>query len=260
MHFINVGKADSILVKAGTLAMLIDAGTPDMADTVINYLKIHGVTKLDYVIGTHSHIDHIGGMADVLDAFPVNDFLMPDVPDASDVYQGLLQTLSAKNIKRILPEVGKHYTLGPVKFTILAPKGTGYKNINDYSIVIRMVYGNTSFLFTGDALKTSEKEMLANPSLLSSTLLKVGHHGGSTASSLEFLKAVHPKYAIISVGPGKKGYPSETILQRLASLGISVYRTDEAGTIIATSDGQTISLDKRPSDIILKPTHAPKKK
>lgn len=240
--------------------MLIDAGTPGTADTVIQYLKAQGVKKLDCVIGTHSHNDHIGGMPAVLEAFPVGMFLMPDVPDTSAPYQDLIQALSLHNIKWAEPKVGAEYRLAQATFTILAPNGKDYKNLNNYSIVIRLVFGSTAFLFTGDALSVSEKEILKNGLPLSSTLLKVAHHGGGLACSLEFLKAVNPKFAVISVDSSKKGYPSDKILQRLASLGISVYRTDEAGTIVATSYGKMITLDKNPSKIVPRPTKPKKSK
>jgi competence protein ComEC len=260
VHFIDVGKADSILIKSGSVAMLIDAGTPDMTNTVITYLKTQGIDKLDYVVATHSHDDHIGGLGAVLDAFPTAVLIMPDVPDNGEVYQSLLNSISARNLKWILPKAGNQYNLGEARFTILAPNGTGNKNLNDYSVVIRLVYGGTSFLFAGDALIKSEKEMLANKLPLASTLLKVAHHGSSAASSLGFLKAVKPEFAVISVDTSKKGYPSDKILQRLDSLGVKVYRTDEAGTIVAVSDGEKITFDKGPSLITPKPTKTPKVK
>jgi competence protein ComEC len=258
VHFLDVGKADCILVLAGSSAMLIDAGSAETSSEVVGYLHSHGVQRLNYIIATHSHLDHIGGMASVLDKVQIDKFLIPDIPDSGVEYQSLLQTLSNKKIEQLSPSVGEKYQLGNAEFTILAPSSTKYKNLNNYSIVIRLSYGNTSFLFTGDAMTVSEKEILANKPDLTSTVLKVAHHGGSGASSLDFLKAVNPKYAVLSVGSDKKGYPSKKILQRLASLDIAIYRTDEAGTIIATSDGNNVVFDKEPSLITPSPTKTPK--
>ena len=254
VHFIDVGKADSILIQAGTSAMLIDAGTPDMAGRVIDYIKAQGVEKLDYVIATHGDIDHIGGMVEVLNAFPVAQFIAPDIPTKKKEYQQLFDAAGALGLAVTTPKVGSKYRLGNAEFTIYAPNSPNYADENNYSVVLRLVLGETSFLFTGDALVQSEMEMLLKGTL-ASTVLKVAHHGSNEASSIEFLKAVKPKFAVLSTDRNVSGYASKKVLQRLASLGAAVYRTDDAGTITAFSDGKTVTFDKAPS-----PPELPKKK
>lgn len=230
--------------------MLIDAGNPDDSDKVIDYIKAQGVKKLDYLIGTHPHADHVGGMAAVIDEFPIDTIFMPMVISNTETFEGVLDAADRKGMQITVPKVEAKYNLANAQFTILAPNGTSYDDMNNYSIVIRLVFGKTSFLFAGDAAYTSESEMLSNGLQLASTLLKVGHHGSSTSSSLPFLNAVCPKYAVISVGAGNSyGHPAQDTLDRLASIGAMVYRTDLLGTIIATSDGTNIVLDKNASPI-----------
>jgi competence protein ComEC len=250
VHFIDVGQGDCILIEDGTSAMLIDAGNPENGPDIVSYIKKLGINRLDFVIATHPHADHIGGMADVINAFDIGKLIMPKVEHTTRTFENLLLTIRNKGLKITAPVPGTEYRLGNTSFTILAPNSSSYKNLNDYSVVVRLTYGSTSFLFTGDAEQTSEKEILAKGYNIKSDVLKVGHHGSKTSTTTRFLDAVSPRYAVICVGANNQyGHPAPETLSKLAERGIKVYRTDEAGTIIATSDGKSISFNKQPSPV-----------
>lgn len=250
VHFIDVGQGDCILIEDGNSAMLIDAGNPQNGPDIVSYIKKLGISKLDFVIATHPHADHIGGMADVINAFDIGKLIMPKVEHTTRTFENLLLTIRNKGLKITAPVPGTEYRLGNTSFTILAPNSSSYKNLNDYSVVVRLTYGSTSFLFTGDAEQTSEKEILAKGYNIKSDVLKVGHHGSKTSTTTRFLDAVSPRYAVICVGANNQyGHPAPETLSKLAERGIKVYRIDEAGTIIATSDGKSISFNKQPSPV-----------
>lgn len=175
---------------------------------------------------------------------------MPKVEHTTRTFENLLLTIQNKGLKITAPAPGTEYRLGNASFIMLAPNSSSYKKLNDYSVVVRLTYGSTSFLFTGDAEQTSEKEILAKGYNIKSDVLKVGHHGSKTSTTTRFLDAVSPRYAVICVGANNQyGHPAPETLSKLAERGIKVYRTDEAGTIIATSDGKSISFNKQPSNI-----------
>ncbi len=250
VHFIDVGQGDCILIEDGTSAMLIDAGNPENGPDIVSYIKNLGIEKLNFVLATHPHADHIGGMADVINAFDVEKIIMPKATHTTRTFENLLLTIQNKGLKITAPIPGTEYKLGNASFTILAPNSSSYTNLNDYSVVVRLTYGSTSFLFTGDAEQTSEKEILAKGYNIKSDVLKVGHHGSKTSTTTRFLDAVSPRYAVMCVGANNQyGHPAPETLSKLAERGIKVYRTDEAGTIIATSDGKSISFNKQPSNI-----------
>lgn len=245
VHFLNVGQADCILIVDGSAAMLIDAGNNADTDTVIEYIKNQGITKLNYVVGTHPHEDHIGGLDGVIDTFSVEYVIMPEVAHATQTFEDVLTAIENKGLTVTSPVPGTTYTLEKSSFTILAPNSDTYAEMNDYSVVIRLIYGETSFLFTGDAGTASENEMLAAKFDLQADVLKVAHHGSETATSEEFLDAVQPTYAVISVGSGNNyGLPDEEVLSRLEDRGIETLRTDDQGTIRFVSDGTEIKLQK----------------
>lgn len=248
VSYIDVGQADSILIKKGSHAMLIDGGNVADGDTVVDYIKAKGITTLDYVVGTHPHEDHIGGLTDVIKTFNVSNVIMPSAVTTTNAYKNLLNAISSKNLSITKPVYGTSYNLGGAAFTILAPNSDSYDDLNDYSVVLRLVNGFNSFLFTGDAGTLSESEMLSkNSAILKSDVLKVGHHGSSTATSQAFLNAVNPKYAIISVGVDNDyGLPDQEVIDRLTAKNISVFRTDEQGTIVSTSNGHTIVFNQNP--------------
>lgn len=243
VHYIDVGQGDATLIKCGSHAMLIDGGNNNKGTTVQLYLKKQGVESLDYVIGTHPDADHIGGLDVIVYKYNCEKVIMPDYEKDTRTYQELVDVIHDKNMKITYPVVGEQYALGEAKFTIIAPNSNSYGgNANDYSVAILLEYGKNRFLFTGDAEEASEAEMLTNGIDISADVYKVAHHGSRSASTQEFLNAVHPKYAVISCGEGNSyGHPHAEVLNRLRSMGVEVFRTDEQGSIIASSDGENIT-------------------
>jgi len=257
VHFIDVGQADSILIKNGSQAMLIDAGNNADASLVVNYIKGQGFTKLDYVIGTHPHEDHIGGLDAVIKAFDIQTLIMPKASSNTKTFQDVLTAIKDKGLKVTSPVPGRKYELGNAEFTILAPNGSSYSDLNNASVVIRLTHGQNSFLFQGDAEDVSEEEILRKGFPIQSDVLKVGHHGSRYSTGSAFLAKVKPKYAVISVGKGNTyGHSAQEVLDKLAAAGVKVYRTDEQGTIIAVSDGSKITFNKKASSV--KGSAAPK--
>lgn len=251
VHYIDVGQADSILVQLPNENILIDAGNNDDGNLVVNYLKQQGVKRLGYVIGTHPHEDHAGGLDVVIKSFEVGKVYLPKVSHTTKTYEDLLLAIKNKGLKVTEAKGGVKLDVDPgVTAELLAPKGTGYDDLNNYSAVLRLTFGNTSFLFTGDAEDVSEAEMLQAGYNLKADVLKVGHHGSSSSTSLAFLKTVSPKYAVISAGKGNKyDHPHSETLTKLAAAGVQVFRTDLMGTIVATSDGENITFNKNTSAV-----------
>ncbi len=244
VHFIDVGQGDAILVETGSSAMLIDAGENNKGTIVKEYLNNQQITKLDYVIGTHPHSDHIGGLDTILDSFEVGKVLLPNTTHTTKTFEDVLDALERHNLSITLPEVGAKYYLGSSSFTILAPGNETYEEINNYSIAIRLAFGDTAFLLAGDAENLSEHEMLKTGINIKSDVLKLSHHGSSYSSSKEFVEAVDPSYSVASVGENNEyGHPHATTLQTLLDADIKLYRTDKQGTIVFTSNGQTISVN-----------------
>lgn len=241
VSFIDVGCADSILIEKDSHSMLIDAGTREAAENVINYLNKEKVKTIDYAFGTHPHEDHIGGLDKVIDNYTVKNLFMPNFPRTTATYKAVINSANKRKLKIQRPEPGKSYKFEGADFTILAPNSKEYKETNDYSIVIKLVYGNTSFLFTGDAQSVSEYEMINKGYNLKADVLKVGHHGSATSTTAKFLKAVSPKYAVISSANGEKNLPNAGTVKRIKNAGIKIYKTYECGTVTALSDGKNIT-------------------
>ncbi|MGE5561645.1 MAG: ComEC/Rec2 family competence protein [Chloroflexota bacterium] len=246
--FIDVGQADSILVRSDDATMLIDAGNNGDAETVVAFLKEAGVEKLDLVVGTHPHEDHIGGLDAVIRAFPVDRVCLPRATTTTRTFEDLLAAIKERGLTIDSPAADSQFTLGDARGTFLAPRGDDYDDLNDYSLVIRLTFGRTAFLFTGDAGRDSEQEMLAAGVELQADVLKVGHHGSVTATSAAFLDRVSPAYAVISVGEDNDyGHPHREVVDRLVARGVSVLRTDVSGTIVVTSDGSELVVSTKPS-------------
>ncbi|KOM96450.1 hydrolase [Clostridium botulinum] len=242
VHYIDVGQGDSILVQTKDKNILIDAGTRKSSDSLISYLKKQHIKKLDYVIATHPHEDHIGGMPKVIEEFEISNFYAPKKTANTKIFKDMILQLKKKNLKINVAKKGISLDLSNnSSLDFLAPVKDNYENTNDSSAVVKLTHGNTKFLFTGDAEKTSEKDILNSNEDLSSNVLKVGHHGSHSSSSKEFLDKIDPKIAIISCGKNNDyGHPHKETMKELNKRNIEVYRTDIDGNIVLTSDGENI--------------------
>ncbi|SHF93740.1 Metal-dependent hydrolase, beta-lactamase superfamily II [Caldanaerobius fijiensis DSM 17918] len=251
ISFIDVGQGDSILVQAPSgKTMLVDAGVPEMGSRVVSYIRSRNVKKIDVLVATHPHNDHIGGMPDVINSLGIGSVYMPKASTNTYSFEKLLTTIKHKGLTVKTAKAGVVLDLGSgITAKMLAPNSTYYDDLNNYSAVIKITYGKTSFLLTGDAEVQSEQEMLKAGYDLKADVLKIGHHGSAYSTSLAFLNAVKPKYAVISVGKNNDyGHPAQVTMNRLKYYKIPVYRTDENGTIVATSDSKTITFNVKPGD------------
>lgn len=240
VHYIDVGQGDSELICCGGQYMLIDAGTPSSGDTVVEYIRDLGIKKLDYVVCTHGHADHCGGLDTAVESFDVDTvFTSPYAGDAAS-YLRFVETVESAQLTLEVPDAGARYRLGDAEFEFIGPL-SDHKDVNDDSLVMRLTYGDTSFLFTGDMTAKAEKELIADSADVKCDVLKVGHHGSSGSSCYQFLYEAEPKLAVISCGRDNDyGHPHEETLSRLRDAGVTVYRTDELGSIVIFSDGMTV--------------------
>lgn len=249
VHYIDVGQADCELIQTKTQNVLIDAGDIGGGDEIIDYLNAQGVEQLDILIATHPHADHIGGMADVVKAFDIGKIIFSEVPKSmtptTKTYENLLDTIAEKSLKITKAVPGTEYSLGGgAVLTMLAPLGQYTEDINEYSVVCRLEFGESSFLFTGDASTESENDMLVKyGKKLQSDVLKLGHHGSSTATQEKWLNAVQPEIAVAEVGyDNKYGHPHSEVLKRLKSREIDLYRTDIHGSVVIGTDGKEMQI------------------
>lgn len=242
VHFIDVGQADSILIESDGKFMLVDAGNSADKDIVINYLKNQGVEELNYVVATHPHEDHIGAMDEVVEDFSIGKVFAPYVEHTSKTYYNLLEAIILSELKMKQPEIGSEVTLGGSTITFLAPNVDYGDDLNNWSVGLKVTNGVHTFVMCGDAEELAESDIIATGIDLKADVLKLGHHGSSTSSSDAFLKAVEPKYAVISSGVDNSyGHPHVETLQKIDKLGIQLFRTDQQGNIIATSDGKELT-------------------
>ncbi len=245
VHFIDVGQADCILAQLpGGENMLVDAGNNDDGDRVVSYLRSAGVDKIDFLVGTHPHEDHIGGLDMVINNFDIGKVYMPKVNHTTKTYRDVLSAVKAKGLKITTAGAGvEMFNNAGVDAIMLAPVNSGYEELNDYSAVIKLSYKNVKFLLTGDAEEISEKEILNAGYDVKADVLKVGHHGSRSSTSPAFLKAVSPQYAVISVGNDNDyGHPHRETLQKLKKANVKVFRTDQDGTMVFSTDGKKINL------------------
>jgi competence protein ComEC len=243
VHFLDVGQGDAILIQfPNDSVMLVDAGPDEDGAAVISYLKQQGVKKIDYLVATHPHADNIGGMVAVIKEFEINKVYMPKVAHTTRTFEDMLLSIKEKGIKITAAHAGLDILeQDGLQATFAAPCGSDYDKLNNYSAIVKIQYGSTSFLLTGDAEDISEKEMLDNSLDLRADVLKVGHHGSSSSTTPAFLKSVFPEYAVIPVGAENKyGHPHQETLEHLADAGVIVYRTDQEGSIVFASDGKEV--------------------
>lgn len=248
VHYMDVGQGDAILIACDGEYMLIDAGDNSKGTAVQNYLTKQGVKTLKYVVGTHPDADHVGGMDVVLYKFDCRTVMMPEVEKDTATYRDVLDTMKTKGYRNTAPRVGASYTLGDAEFVIVGP-AKKYEDTNNNSIVIRLTHGDNSFLFAGDMEEEAEADILDGKVSVEADVLKVGHHGSRSSSSEPFLDAVAPSYAVISCGEDNSyGHPHAQTMNTFRRMGIKVFRTDEQGTVTASSDGSQITWNSAPSD------------
>lgn len=248
VHFIDVGQGKCILIEAPEKNVLIDAGENDQGQKALRYFSTRGIDRIDIVIGTHPHSDHIGGMSEVISGIPVSTVILPVIPDdivpATVTYTSLLNAIAGAGLKITPAKSGAVFDLGGgAELAILGPLND-YEDLNNMSVVSRLSYGQTSFLFTGDAMAAAERDMMEAGKNLRASMLDVGHHGSSTSSSAKFLAAVDPGVAVISCGiDNRYGHPHREVVERLTERESKILRTDLNGTVIISSDGKSLGVE-----------------
>ena len=242
IHFIDVGEADAALVLCDGKAMLIDGGNAEDSSLIYSYLKSHSLKHLDYIVCSHAHEDHVGGLAGALNYASADHALCPVTSYDSKAFKSFVSYLEKQKVSITVPSAGDKFSLGSASVQILGPVTTDEDDPNNSSIILRIVYGDTSFLFTGDAEREEEQAVLDSGRTLQSTVLKVGHHGSDTSTTYPFLREVMPEYAVISVGRDNSyGHPTEDTLSRLRDADVKVFRTDLQGDVICKSDGKSVT-------------------
>lgn len=254
--FIDVGQGDCELIRTKNCNILIDCGEEEKADEVIGFIRCSGVERLDYVIATHPHSDHIGGMYRILESFDVGTVILPKIPRSAEpetlFYSKMLNTIKNRGINREYSAAGKIYTLGEnASLEIISPIYDEYEELNNFSIVARLMHGANTFLFTGDAESLAELDILDNGIDVSADVLKVAHHGSAGANSKAYLEKVRPKIAVIGVGSDNSyGHPHKDVLKRLAQVGCDeIYTTAADGNIVIISDGASLRVRTEEEEI-----------
>lgn len=253
LHFLDVGQADSIIIELyNNKVILIDGGNRSDSDKILSYMDELSIEKIDILIATHPHEDHIGGLPDIIRDKKVKKVYMPKVTTNTKIYEELLDEIIKNNIETFEPIPGQDiFNMKNISFKILSPDpNKKHDELNEYSIITKLSYKDFDALFTGDAEKDSEEYISKSMYNLESDILKVGHHGGKTSSNKFFLDKVKPKVAVISVGENNDyGHPNNEVIDRLKKHDTKIYRTDIHGNIIITSDGKNISIKTQKNNI-----------
>ena len=245
--FLDVGQGDCSVIRSGDKTMLIDAGESENADRILNFLKENSITKLDYVVATHPHSDHIGALPKVISGMDVENVIIPEISEenipTTKIYEEFLSAVQESGANVISAWDGDEFTLADAEVQILSPAADD-EELNNMSVVIKMTFGNNSFLFMGDAEKEVESVLLSLGTDVSADVIKIGHHGSNTSTSEGFLKAVSPDTAVICVGEDNRyNHPGSDTLERLSRYGVKTYMTKDNGNIVITSDGSRISVE-----------------
>lgn len=246
--YIDVGQGDSIFLSAGGKNMLIDCGESEETDGVIRFLEEKRVEKLDYIVATHPHSDHMGGMYKIIDKFKIGEVIIPHLADkdvpTTRYYQKFLDSCDSEDVSLSEAKVGDFIQLGDARIEIIAPCSRSYDNANNYSVGLFLTHGENTFIFTGDAEALAEKEMVKSGCLRHADVYKAGHHGSDTSSCFEFMEIISPDYAVISCGEGNSyGHPNKKALKAISKYTDKIYRTDINGTVIIVSDGKNLEID-----------------
>ena len=248
VHYIDVGQGDAALVLCDDKTMLIDGGKPHASSIIYTYLKNLNIDYLDYIVASHADDDHIGGLSAPLAKMKVGNVLAPETEADTRSYESLKNKTAEQGLTITHPKPGESLDFGSSKIEFYGPITESESDRNNGSVVMKIIYGDTSFLFTGDAEREEEQEILSAGYDLSATVLKVGHHGSKNSTTYPFLREIMPKYAVISVGDNNYGHPTEDTLSRLRDADVKVYRTDMQGDIVATSDGKTVTITTKKNE------------
>lgn len=242
VYYFDVGQADSILISNNNHNILIDAGNNEDGQKLVSYIKNElKINNLEYVVGTHPHEDHIGGLDDIINNFEVDNIYMPEATTTSKTFEDVLDAISNKKLEITIPEINNTFKVGEADFKVIYT-GSDESDLNNTSIVLKMKFGDYTYLFTGDATSKTEEIILEND--INVDVLKVGHHGSAYSTTSKFLSKVTPEYAIISVGKANSyNHPASQTLSRIQKYTNKIYMTSELGTILLTSDGKKINID-----------------
>ena len=249
IYYLDVGQGDCTIIKSNDNVMMIDTSTKNHTLDIQEALKSLSIEKIDYLVITHQHDDHMGSAKDIIDKYEVANIIMPKLSDINMVtttgYENLLKSIANRNVNAIQATVGESFKLGDATVQIFSPSQQD-EDLNNMSVVLKVVYGETSFIFQGDAEKTVEKQLLNSDFDLNADVIKLGHHGSNTSSTEKYLKAVNPQYAIISCGADNSyGHPHDEVIDRLKNNNISFFVTAQTGDVTVTSDGKNIDIQTK---------------